>query len=118
MNGRSGQISLNARDSTAEPMALGGQFDRLGFHDGGVGISPRTIEQADTERDLFAAVLAARPHFELRGAGEVKTAILVAPVVGRVLPGHADPAEFARVAHAYRMFPFVHMFGGVAVQRQ
>ncbi|MDH5618504.1 MAG: hypothetical protein OEZ11_07675 [Gammaproteobacteria bacterium] len=74
-------------------MPIGRQLDRVGLLDGRVRIVTVRPKQPDPERDLLTAVLAARPHFDRAGTGQVNAAVLIAPVVCRVLPCDHDPVN-------------------------
>ena len=55
-------------------------------------VSAANPEETDADADRLDAELSAGPELQVRGAGEIVAAVLVAPVVGRILPGNADPA--------------------------
>mgnify|MGYP001812367323 CR=1 FL=1 len=76
-------------------------------------------EQAHTDVEALATVFSPGPQFELPRAGEVMATGHVAPVVGRVLPGDADPgADLSRITQLDTRPALVGVVGMLAVKGQ
>ncbi len=84
-----------------------------------IGVCLVLAEETHTDVDLLDSVFPAGPELEIFRPGEIVAALLVAPVVGRVLPGNADPgADLADEVHLDAGFAFVGVAGMVAVHGQ
>ena len=111
-----GQVLAVEVDAVAFPLPL--QLHALALGLRRVVVLLVRAQEAHAEVDLLPAFLAAGPEGQLLRAGQVEAARLVAPIIGRMLPGHAHPHAGLVVGELEAGLAAVGRFGAFGVHGQ